>query len=195
LPQLYLASSSPRRIELLQKLNLNFLVVEPHINEAIKQQEKPLTFVKRLAKEKAYAGLQLIAKNKIAPVLAADTIVVIDDQVLGKPSNQEEGIAMLDLLSGKTHKVYTAIAVLHEKIQVKVSVSKVTFRELSQQEKISYWQSGEPQDKAGSYAIQGLGAIFIKRLVGSYSGVMGLPLYETAELLREIGIQILHKEG
>ena len=216
LPQLFLSSSSARRQTLLKQLGVRFGVVEPNINESYYKKELYTEYVKRLALEKAKAGALLIQKIQNLPILGADTCIVIENKLLGKPANKDEFIAMVKLLSGKSHIVYSAVAVLTSyeaktwnnespkntsdfriKYQtllennVRLSVTKVTMRKISSSEQDAYWQCGEPMDKAGGYAIQGKGALFVKKIEGSYSGVMGLPLYETAELLQNHGINIL----
>ena len=123
--------------------------------------------------------------------MAADTAVVVDDEILGKPCNQDDALRMMELLSGRSHEVCTGIALLDERERSRLSVSEVRFREIRPAEAQAYWDSGEPADKAGGYAIQGLGAVFVEELRGSFSGVMGLPLFETAELLQESGIRVL----
>ena len=192
---LYLASQSPRRRELLTQIGISFIPQAVDIDESIKPDEIAEKYVQRLANEKAVAGLSLLKHQNIA-VLGSDTSVVIDGEILGKPKNDSDAKRMLTLLSGKSHKVMTAVTLAiksEEKDKPEltsiVSVSKVTFKKLSNNEIEQYIQSGEPTDKAGSYAIQGLAAAFITHLSGSYSGVMGLPLYETAELLRKAGIR------
>lgn len=180
---LYLASQSPRRSELLQQIHVEFERVKVDVPEILHADEAPTVFVKRLAVAKARAGFEAVADQQ-AQVLGADTIVVIDDLILGKPKDKNDALVMLTLLSGRTHRVMTAVALLSSVAEeVEISISEVTFREISAEERELYWDSGEPADKAGSYAIQGIGAIFIKHLTGSYSGVMGLPLYETGKLL------------
>lgn len=185
---LYLASVSPRRRELLNQIGINHRIVAVTVDEAPRPGETPELYVLRLALEKARAGREGIAAAGPRPVLGADTAVVIGGEILGKPKDREAGIAMLQRLSSATHHVYTGVAVVDEKEATRLSVSAVTFRRVTLEECAGYWQTGEPADKAGSYAIQGRGAVFISRLEGSYSGVMGLPLFETAELLREFGV-------
>jgi septum formation protein len=150
--------------------------------------------VLRLSQEKAVAGLQAIEGAEKLPVLAADTSVVVAGRMLGKPADREEGMWMLHQLSGGTHQVYTAVALDNGGLATRLSVSEVSFRPLCEAEIAAYWASGEPADKAGGYAIQGLAAQFISELRGSYSGVMGLPLFETAELIRAAGIKLLRSE-
>ena len=182
-PLLCLASMSPRRAELLRQIAVAHEVQAPHIDESVQMGEPPADYVVRLACAKARAVF------RGTPVLAADTVVVIDELILGKPAGKAEGVAMLERLSGRTHAVLTAVALTTDAgTSFRLSASEVRFRHLSRAECIGYWDSGEPQDKAGAYAIQGLGAVFVEYLAGSYSGVMGLPLYETAQLLTAAGI-------
>ena len=191
---LFLASQSPRRRELLTQVGISFDVLAVDIDETIQKNEIPEDYVVRLAKEKTLAGWNS-NKTKIKTVLGSDTAVVIDNEILGKPKNNADAKRMLGLLSGKTHQVMTSVALAvpygnstePELISV-ISVSDVTFKKLSSAEIQEYVHTGECDDKAGSYAIQGLAAAFITHLSGSYSGVMGLPLYETIELLNKAGI-------
>lgn len=192
-PQIYLASQSPRRRELLQQLGIKFEVLQVDVDETMRDGEDPVAYAERLAMEKARAGR---AADRRLPVLGADTIVVVpgvlaSGTVLGKPADHRQAIEMLQLLSGNTHQVISAVAVAGDHEVVATSVSRVTFRTLTRRECEAYWETGEPQDKAGAYAIQGLAAMFIIRLEGSYSGVMGLPLHETTTVLNEFGIQII----
>ena len=185
-PTLCLASASPRRRELLRQIAVAHVVEAPHIDEGLGVGESPADYVVRMARTKALA---VHARRPGLPVLAADTAVVIDELVLGKPAGEAEAVAMLERLSGRSHAVLTAVALADAAgVTLRLSSSEVRFRHLSRAECIGYWQSGEPRDKAGAYAVQGLGAVFIESLRGSYSGVMGLPLYETAELLRAAGV-------
>jgi septum formation protein len=191
----YLASGSPRRRELLQQIGVPFRVVGAAIDEAVLPDETPLQYVARLAAAKAEAGwersrdLAHARDFAHAPVLAADTAVVLDGKILGKPADGQDAEDMLRQLSRRTHEVFTAIALRTANgLQSRISRSEVTFRSIAAAEARGYWETGEPSDKAGAYAIQGLGAIFIADLRGSYSGVMGLPLFETAELLVGAGI-------
>jgi septum formation protein len=188
-PVIYLASRSPRRRELLHQIGISHALLEIDIDEQQRPGEDPVSYVLRLATEKAQAGVEAAVGAESLPVLAADTIVVIDNRVLGKPRDREHGVWMLQQLSGKTHQVYTAIALNWQGVETDLSLSQVSFRVLSGAEIAAYWATGEPADKAGSYAIQGGGGRFISLLHGSYSGVMGLPLFETAELLGRNGIQ------
>jgi septum formation protein len=185
-PVLCLASVSPRRRELLTQIGVPHTVLGAHIDESVLFEEGPREYVTRMAREKALA---VRGKGGTLPVLAADTIVVLDEVIFGKPKGRGDGIAMLGKLSGRTHEVLTAVALSADAgVSVSVSTSEVRFRPLSTEECVAYWETGEPHDKAGGYAIQGRGAVFIDWLSGSYSGVMGLPLYETAELLRAAGV-------
>ncbi|MES9851967.1 MAG: Maf family protein [Candidatus Thiodiazotropha sp. L084R] len=188
---LYLASRSPRRRELLQQIGIEHQLLDIEVDESQLPNELPGDYVQRVAEDKARAGFEKIAMNEESLVLAADTSVVINGQILGKPENRDQGIWMLNQLSDSTHEVYSAVTLSTPSLETLVSVSSVTFRNLSDREMSDYWETGEPADKAGSYAIQGLGAQFIARLEGSYSGVMGLPLFETAELLGRVGIKIV----
>ena len=187
---IYLASQSPRRQELLRQLGVCFEVRSQDIPELHTAGESPHDFVTRLAIEKATAVQATLAASEKRPVLGSDTVVVINGQILGKPASRENGIKMLQQLSGRTHQVLTGVAVVSREQSVCVNVSKVTFRELTPREIEEYWQTGEPADKAGAYAIQGYAAAFIQRLEGSYSGVMGLPLYETAQLLKQHNVPV-----
>jgi len=188
----YLASGSPRRRELLQQIGVSFRVVGMAVDEAVLPDEGPSAYVTRLAAAKAAAGWERSRDFTHVPVLAADTAVVLDGQILGKPADGQDAEGMLRRLSGRTHEVLTAIALRTANgLQSRISRSEVTFRSIAAAEARAYWETGEPSDKAGAYAIQGRGAIFIADLRGSYSGVMGLPLFETAELLREAGLVLL----
>lgn len=194
-PPLYLASASPRRRQLLAQVGLGCTVLPADIDESQLPGEAPGDYVCRLALAKARAARERAPRADVA-VLAADTAVVVDGNVLGKPGSAEEGARMLALLSGRTHRVLTAVAVVSPRGEsVEVSASEVTFRTLAPAEIAAYWRTGEPADKAGGYAVQGLGAVFIRDLRGSFSGVMGLPLFETARLLAAHGIAVLPAEG
>jgi septum formation protein len=188
---IYLASRSPRRRELLQQIGVIHRVLDIEVDERVREGESPSDYVLRLSQDKAVAGLEACAGDEKLPVLAADTCVVIDGEMLGKPVDREQGLWMLGRLSGATHRVYTAVALDEGRLATRLSVTEVSFRPLSEAEMAAYWISGEPVDKAGGYAIQGLAAQFVRELRGSYSGVMGLPLFETAELLRGAGIELL----
>lgn len=183
-----LASASPRRVELLHGLGLRFLARPQHIDESLLPGETPRNYVARLALSKARAG----QADSALPVLGADTIVVVDDEILGKPHDATDAERMLAKLSGRWHQVMTAVAVLDETRQGEaLSVSEVCFRATSKAERSAYWASGEPADKAGGYAIQGIAGMFISELRGSYSGVVGLPVFETVSLLQQFGIRPL----
>lgn len=185
-PQVYLASTSPRRQSLLQQIGVSFECLFFQLNEDALANESPQDYADRLALAKATTGWQSLERKYDLPVLGADTIVVLNNKVLGKPKNKEDGIHMLQMLSGKTHEVCTSIAIVQDtRIATACSVSRVQFRDLTLEEIHTYWDTNEPQDKAGSYAVQGKGAVFIKHIEGSYSGIMGLPLYETALLLKQ----------
>ncbi|MEW8661978.1 MAG: Maf family protein [Candidatus Thiodiazotropha sp.] len=193
-PPIYLASRSPRRRELLRQIGVDHTLLEIDIDERQRPEEGPAAYVLRLAREKAEAGANAAQGGGSLPVLAADTSVVIDDELLGKPRDRAHGLWMLRQLSGRTHQVFTAVALACGGVATELSLSEVSFRALSEVEILAYWATGEPADKAGGYAIQGIGAQFISSLHGSYSGVMGLPLFETAELLRRCGIQFNNEE-
>ncbi len=189
---LYLASGSPRRRELLTQIGIPFTTLSASIDESPLSGEAALAYVERLARDKAAAGMASLAGPSAgAPfaVLGADTAVVLDGRILGKPIDREDALAMLAALSGREHQVLTAVAVADGERCLSVCVaSQVRFRHITPQEAQAYWDSGEPLDKAGSYAIQGLGAVFVQRIEGSYSAVVGLPLSETAELLSQFAI-------
>jgi septum formation protein len=186
---IYLASGSPRRRELLQQIGVPFRVVRTSVDEAVRPGEVPAAYVERLAADKAGAGWAGSRDGADVPVLAADTAVVLDGKVLGKPADRRDAEGMLRQLSGRTHEVLTAIALLTVNgLESRISRSEVTFRSLAAEEIRDYWDTGEPADKAGAYAVQGRAAVFIADLRGSYSGVMGLPLFETAELLSKAGV-------
>jgi septum formation protein len=186
----YLASGSPRRRELLQQIGVPFrVVVGAAVDEAWLSGEAAGPYVTRLAAAKADAGWERTRDTADVPVLAADTAVVLDGKILGKPADREDAGSMLRRLSGRTHEVLTAVALRTAKgLHCRISRSEVTFRHIAAAEAQAYWDTGEPLDKAGAYAIQGRAAVFIAQLHGSYSGVMGLPLFETAELLSEAGV-------
>lgn len=177
-----LASASPRRKALLRQIGVPFQALPMDVDETPKAGEQAADYVLRLAVAKAQAGR---AQQPMA-TLGADTVVIVDNAILGKPRDQAHAEQMLMQLSGRAHAVLTAVALVDERgLQTRLSTSRVWMRKLSDEEIAAYWRSGEPRDKAGAYAIQGFGATFIERLEGSYSGVMGLPLFETAELLRK----------
>jgi septum formation protein len=189
-PLFYLASGSPRRRELLASLGLEFLALPVDMEESRQGGESPARMVTRLATEKARRARAMAAED--LPVLAADTVVAMGDRVFGKPVSREDALDMLDQLSGTSHDVYTGVALdLAGNVRESLSVTQVQFRQISRREMIAYWDSGEPADKAGAYAIQGLGATFVRAIRGSYSGVVGLPIFETIALLQQAGIDPL----
>jgi septum formation protein len=199
---IYLASRSPRRRELLKQIGVKFdpLLLRlkaprgPDVDEAQQPDEASADYVERIARDKAAFGLDVLRLRSMAhrPVLAADTVVIVDGTVLGKPVNRDEAAAFLQRLSGRMHEVRTTVALAFEgPVLTATSVSQVSLRTLTPDEIKRYCATCEPFDKAGGYAIQGLAAIFIERLEGSYSGVMGLPLYETARLLNHAGVKVL----
>lgn len=187
---IYLASASPRRRELLQQLGVRFSVRVADVAEVIQEAESPAQFVQRLASDKARTVWEALPTAQRRPVLGADTVVVVDAHILGKPASREHARQMLEMLSGRSHQVLTGVALVSQQHSVCVNVSEVRFRDLRAVEIDAYWQTGEPVDKAGAYAIQGYAAAFIEHLSGSYSGVMGLPLYETSQLLEQQGIPV-----
>jgi septum formation protein len=185
---LHLASSSPRRREILEALGLKFTVASVDVVEELEAGESAEQMVLRLAAAKAAAAE--VEATRV--VIGSDTAVVLGDEVLGKPSGRDDAVAMLLKLSGRRHCVLTGVAVRGPQgVQTALSSTEVLFREISQDEALAYWQSGEPLDKAGAYGIQGRGGVFVAAISGSYSGVMGLPVYETAQLLRTAGIDTL----
>jgi septum formation protein len=188
-PVLHLASSSPRRRELLTALGLNFSYGGVAIDESALPGEAASDLVLRLATGKARTAYD--SGEYSVPVLGADTLVILGDRVFGKPRSKEEALNMLASLSGTTHQVLTAVALMaNGELQTAVSVTEVQFREIHPDEADAYWQSGEPAGKAGAYAVQGLGGIFVSAINGSYTGVVGLPVFETADLLRRAGIEL-----
>ncbi len=179
-----LASTSPRRKQILEQIGIDFDLINIEIDETWDGQEHAKVHVKRMALEKAHAAKSKIQNN--LPILAADTCVVLDNVILGKAETKREAINMLEQLSGRVHHVYTAVALIAETEQVCLNINHVSFRPLSESDILQYCETEEPLGKAGAYAIQGKAAIFIERLEGSYSGVMGLPIYEVSELLKSI---------
>lgn len=185
---LVLASASPRRSELLRQIGVHFVVQPVDICEEPVEGEAPTDYVARLAKEKAEAGYAMSAGK---PVLGSDTAVVLGARILGKPQSEQDAIDMLMALSGRSHQVMTGVAIADcHGTRVRVVITVVHFKELTSELCRNYWASGEPQDKAGAYGIQGLGAVFVDRIEGSYSSVVGLPLAETAEMLERSGVPI-----
>lgn len=198
---LMLASASPRRRQLLAQLGLGCDVKPQDIDESRRDGETPSVYVQRLAREKARSAA---AERFDTPrlILAADTVVALDDQVFDKPSDEEAAVAALMQLAGTTHSVRTAVCLVRQsavddyrEIGLAESHTRVSFSDFSEAMARRYWHSGEPLGKAGGYAIQGLGASFIEQIAGSYSGVMGLPLFESAALLKEAGIDVLSLPG
>jgi septum formation protein len=192
--KIYLASRSPRRGELLRQIGVDFEVLPSDINEDVIAGEAPEHYVLRLAREKAQACTQAIKRRGLIalPVLAADTTVCADGEILGKPDDDAHAAAMLRMMSGRWHSVHTGVAVAAgDRIEVLLSSTQVEVKLLSEAEIAAYIASGEPRDKAGAYGIQGLAGAFISRIEGSYSGVMGLPIFETAQLLQKFGLNIL----
>lgn len=190
----YLASRSPRRRRLLESVGLEFAILAPEIDESVRDHEAPEQTVGRLAAEKAAAGVSMMRREvrPAHPVMAADTVVVIDDRILGKPDSADQAFAMLERLSGRTHRVLTSVVLQVGETQTRrISESLVTMKSLARWEMERYWATGEPRDKAGGYAIQGIGSGFVARLEGSYSGVVGLPMFETRELLATAGVDWL----
>ena len=186
-PQVLLASASPRRSELLRQVGIAHAVRPVGIDESAHPGEAPSAYVLRLAEEKAAALWGELGPAQRRPVLAADTTVALEGEIFGKPGSLDEARVMLGRMSGRTHEVHTAVAVLHAGgAAARLSSSTVTFRELTRAEIDWYWHTGEPADKAGGYAVQGRAAAFISHIAGSYSGIMGLPLYETWELLAPV---------
>jgi septum formation protein len=182
-----LASASPRRRELLSQLGIDFDLVKVDVDESQFPQEAATDYVLRLAKTKAQAGLAAQMSAVKLPVLGADTIVVVDGEVLGKPVDQEDFLRMMRLLNGRQHQVYTAIALATPELLLSDTVrTEVWFSAMTTAQMLAYWQSGEPADKAGGYGIQGLASRFIPKIAGSYFAVVGLPLYETDQLLQQL---------
>jgi len=195
--KLYLASSSPRRAELLQQIGVEFEVFSSPIDETPLSNEPPTDYVRRMAEEKAKSAYKKYSEevggNSSVPVfLAADTSVILQGTILGKPTDQADHLKMLEMLSGQTHQVITGFAIHSSKhgLISRTVVTDVTFKSLTKPQIESYWLTGEPQDKAGGYGIQGYGAIFVDSIHGSYSNVVGLPLTEVSELLTQFGIQV-----
>jgi septum formation protein len=188
-PLLHLASSSPRRRELLAALGLEFSYAGVAVDESALPGEAASDMVVRLATSKARTAYD--SGEHRLPVLGADTVVVLGERVFGKPGSKEEALSMLASLSGRTHQVLTGVAVIADgELQTAVSMTEVQFREIDPDEADAYWQSGEPAGKAGAYAVQGLGGIFVSAINGSYTGVVGLPVFETVNLLRQAGIEL-----
>ena len=197
-PQLILASRSPRRAELLERLQLAFSVRPVACDESARPGEPPEALVRRRAAAKAELATRV--DDTQLPVLGADTVVVVDDDVLGKPADRDQGLTMLARLSGREHVVLSAVAVSARRgadrtLDVAVSTSRVWFGEFDAAQLERYWATGEGRDKAGGYGIQGIGGILVRRIEGSHSGIMGLPLYETEALLRAAGVDTWRHRG
>ncbi len=193
-PMIYLASRSPRRGELLGQIGVTFAVLPSDVDESVRPDESPEHYVLRLAREKALVCAQRLAVEGLAdrPILAADTTVCIDGMILGKPEHDADAAAMLRRMSDRWHAVHTAISVAQgNRVETALSSTQVEMARLTEAEIAAYIASGEPRDKAGSYGIQGLAGAFIRRIEGSYSGVMGLPVYETSLLLKQFGVPVL----
>lgn len=182
-----LASQSPRRAALLEQMGVDFRSEPAQIDERAHADERAADYVERIAVAKASS---VRARFPHLPVLGADTAVVLNQSILGKPNGRDDAVRMLLSLSRRPHEVLTGIALSTDNdTRFRLSISRVVFREISEREAAAYWDTGEPADKAGGYAIQGLAAAFIERIEGSYSGIMGLPLFETMQLLHGIGVQ------
>lgn len=192
--ELVLASASPRRKQLLEQIGVSCQIRPVDICEAVQPGESPHAYVERLALEKALTCMDLLNRSEVV-VLGSDTAVVVDDHILGKPVDEEDAVRMLSQLSGRTHQVMTSVGLVSTtQKQVEVVVTDVRFREISEAEIRAYWQTGEPVDKAGSYGIQGLAAVFVEQMKGSYSAVVGLPLAETAQMLSKAGVPVWQTE-
>jgi septum formation protein len=190
--KLVLASGSPRRAELLRQLGLVFDVLRPEIDESVYPEEPVDHYVRRMAKEKSAEALRVLDDVGGVVVVSADTVVAVADRIMGKPRDEEDAVGMLMALSGRTHRVVTAVTIVSGQQQTTLChETLVTFRHVGELECRAYWMTGEPEDKAGAYGIQGWGAIFVKSIQGSYSNVVGLPLMETAEVLKSFGIDCL----
>lgn len=197
-PQIYLASQSPRRSDLLKQIGINFEILSlradprrlPDVDETPLPAETPADYVQRICQAKARAGWESLLYRKLPqfPVLGADTTVTLDHKIIGKPRDRAEAAATLRLLAGRTHQVLSAVAMCRgERLEMRLSRSEVTFGPLSEARIQHYLLGNEAHDKAGAYGIQGIAGAFVQRLEGSYSGVMGLPLYETTEILHSFG--------
>jgi septum formation protein len=199
---IYLASRSPRRRDLLKQIGVDFemllLRADPRrgvdVDETPLPEEAPEPYAIRIARAKAEAGMRVLAMRGLRPkpILAADTIVVLDGRIIGKPADREHAVRILAALSGREHRVITVVAMgCRDQVEHRVSISSVRFRALDEQEVRRYVETGEPLDKAGAYGIQGRAGMFVTRIEGSYSGIMGLPLAETTELMHRFGIAVL----
>lgn len=199
--KIFLASKSPRRRELLRQIGVEFELLPlrdqvsrtADVTEDLLPDETAESYVARVSREKADAGLQIVRWRRLPtrPVLAADTTVVLDNIIFGKPTDHEEAVKMLNLLSGRTHQVLTSVTVRRDDdIWQLTQTSEVTFATLSPETILAYCDTTEPYDKAGAYGVQGYAATFIERIVGSYTGIVGLPLFETAQLLKQAGVRM-----
>jgi septum formation protein len=200
--RIYLASRSPRRRELLKQIGVNFevLIMRSHpvvradVDETPRPGETPADYVTRIAANKAKTGWMRALERRLPrlPVLGADTTVAIEGEIIGKPSSADDAANMLRKLSGREHEVFSAVAVaMNDQVQTKLSSSRVRFADLNDTLIQDYIDTGEPMDKAGAYGVQGKAAAFIAEIGGSYSGIMGLPLFETAQLLKQAGLTVL----
>jgi septum formation protein len=193
---LVLASRSPRRSQLLRQIGVPHELRAVEFDEARLPGESPREYVQRLVGDKAIHALRVGGDGDRRPVMTADTVVALGEEIFGKPESETDCDRILAALSGRTHEVMTAVALQHAgSLRRELSVSRVTFRAIDFAERRAYWRTGEPADKAGGYAIQGLGAVFVERLEGSYSGVMGLPLFETTRLLESAGLRVWQEWG
>ncbi|MDY7580011.1 Maf family protein [Herbaspirillum sp. RTI4] len=193
---IYLASKSPRRRELLLQIGVSceLLLGAQEVDESVHPAESPTDYVARVTRDKAINAQHLMEQRKLLPrpILAADTTVVLDGQILGKPASEAQAIAMLASLSGRTHQVLTSVVVCHHNNRWQIThSSEVRFATLSSKRIRAYCATQEPYDKAGGYGIQGIASVFIRDIIGSHSGIMGLPLFETAQLLQQAGLDIL----
>lgn len=200
--KLILASASPRRRDLLKQIGVHFDVHAVDIDETPFEHENASDYVLRMAKEKVYACVDLQTQPGPYAVLGSDTSVIIDGEILGKPRDYSEAIKILKKLSGRTHQVMTSVCLVTQTDEIKnqapttntqLVVTDVTFKTLSDEQILAYWQTGEPQDKAGAYGIQGFGSVFVERIKGSYSGVVGLPLAEVSDLLSAVGVRLWNR--
>ncbi|HWI14012.1 MAG TPA: Maf family protein [Burkholderiales bacterium] len=199
---IYLASRSPRRRDLLKQIGIDFEMLllrsdprrGPDVDETPRGDETPLDYAVRIARMKAEVGMRAVAMRRLRPkpVLAADTTVVLGDAIIGKPADRDDAVQILSSLSGREHQVISVVAMSYrDQVEHRVSTSAVWFRKIADEEIRRYADSGEPMDKAGAYGIQGRAGVFVTRIEGSYSGIMGLPLAETAELMHKFGIAVL----
>ena len=188
--QIILASASPRRRELLNQIGVDYMIWPVVIDESPLENEAPHDYARRIAAEKSAEGWRQTAHLGL-PVLAADTAVVLNGVIMGKPRDKEDALSMLRQLSGRTHQVFSAVSLRSREHGEALNITEVAFRAITEQEILTYWATSEPVDKAGGYAIQGLGSVFVRSISGSFSGVVGLPLFETAELLSKQGVKVL----